>query len=302
MIEASIIICTYNRDRYLSDALESFPKQSLSAERFEIIVVNNNCTDGTAKICSDFSKRNPLLNFVEVVEERQGLSNARNKGIQSANSEIIAFMDDDAIATDDYIEQILFYKKKYSDYNAFGGKVIPVYEGGEEPEWMSKYLERLVSKVDYGDKPKRFPLGKYPVGCNMIFRKHLFDKYGGFNPELKERSDDKYIFSKLYKNGEIALYTPGIFLYHNIESFRTQKEFIIKLSQKNGVEERNRVKDRGYISFFLKLIDYFIKLGISYLLAIGFLLKRERIKGKYLIMVFKNSIIGYLRGNLKDEN
>ncbi len=63
-----------------------------------------------------------------------------------------------------------------------GGKVIPKYENGKEPAWMSKYLNGFVGKLDHGDKEKPFtPEMKYPAGCNMTYKKQVLEKAGGFN-------------------------------------------------------------------------------------------------------------------------
>lgn len=293
----SIIICTYNRDKFFSEALESLIKQTENPKNFEILIVNNNSTDNTENISKEFIQQHPELEINYINEPRQGLSFARNKGIKVAKGEIIAFMDDDAIARKDYVEKIVLNFEKYTEYGAVGGKVIPIYGDNEqEPVWMSKYIQGVVSKVDYGDKTKPFSK-KYPAGCNMVFRKEIFQKYGYFNTNLVYRGDDKYIFYKLKKHGEKILYAPDVLVYHHINRYRIEPEFINKISCSIGASERLRLSTEPFYKTILKFFEYLYKFGGSIILFLLFLLKRQVPKGYYCVNVMKYTIIGFFNAN-----
>ncbi len=296
----SVIICTYNRYRYLNAAFESLKNQDADKKDFEIILINNNSTDKTEEVTKEFIKNNPDLNFKYFFEPNQGLSYARNRGIKEASAPVISFMDDDAIAEKDYVKNIIkyFYDPSYQKYDAAGGKVIPIYEKGKEPAWMSKYLQRLVSAVDEGNKVKEFT-NKYPVGCNMIFRKKVFETIGLFNTDLTLRSDDKYIFNQIKKHGKKVLYLPDVVVHHNIEDFRIQKEFIKKLSRLNGHTERVRLKGQP-LQTTLKLLDLIGKAIVAYPLSIPFILKGQYAKAKYLVMVMRLTLLGFIK--YEDKN
>ena len=96
-VRLSLIIATYNRADYLPRTLNSLTNQSLGSELFEIIVVNNNSTDHTAEVCRSFAEAQPELNFTMVTEIRQGLSHARNCGINHAKGDYFAIIDDDEL-------------------------------------------------------------------------------------------------------------------------------------------------------------------------------------------------------------
>ncbi|MEL6321748.1 MAG: glycosyltransferase family A protein, partial [Cyanobacteria bacterium J06626_14] len=81
----SLIVCTYNRDKFLDDCLASISEQSLNKEHFEVILVNNNSTDGTADIIKKYEDRN-YPNWRFFVEKQQGLSYARNRGMAEATA------------------------------------------------------------------------------------------------------------------------------------------------------------------------------------------------------------------------
>ncbi len=293
MIKLSVIICTYNRCRYLPAALESLKKQKANRGDYEIIIINNNSTDDTEKISLEFKKNNPGLNVKYEIEKIQGLSAARNKGIDVSEAPIVAFIDDDAVAREDYVENLIANFEKYTGYDAIGGKVIPIYQNGTEPVWMSKYIQRLVSKVDEGEKFKDFQ-NKYPVGCNMAFRKNVFNEIGKFNTDLTLRSDDKYIFSKLKKAGKKTLYAPDVYVRHNIEDFRIKHDFIKNLSKLNGHTERIRLKNEPYYFSVLKFFDYLIKINASFVIALTMIIRGHGQKAKYLIMVMCLSFAGFM--------
>ncbi|MFT4661564.1 MAG: glycosyltransferase involved in cell wall biosynthesis [Patiriisocius sp.] len=295
----SVVICTYNRAKYLTRSLECLTKQeNVSPVDFEIVVVNNNCTDTTEEICETFEKNNPLLNFVYVKESNPGLSFARNKGIATAKGDIVSFIDDDGFARKDYLEQIGLYIQKYPDYVAYGGKVIPIYNEGKEPKWMSKYIEGIVSTLDFGDQVQPFTK-KYPVGCNMYFKAEYFKKYGGFNTDLQLRSDEKYVFNKMKENGYDMLYTPEVYVNHFMDDFRVEEWFVRYLSQVVGNSERIRLKDTTIFAKFAKIIEYLLKYAASLILAIGFLFQGQLAKAKYIILVRWNVILGYFKKEVK---
>ena len=292
----SVIICTYNRDRHIERALQSLIDQDFDKSAYEIIVVDNNSTDKTPEIIQEFKEKHPQYQIVLTKETRQGLSYARNKGIELAKGTYISYIDDDGIARNDYIRQIKNYTAQFPGDVAFGGKVLPEYETGKEPVWMSKYIERIISIVDLGNEIKTLQK-TYPVGCNMIFKKSLFDKIGRFNTALKLRSDDKYIFLKIREAGYRILYLPDVVVRHFIDAFRTTLPYVIKISKLNGEAERTRIKtlQKGKNKAYLfRLIDYFFKLTASLILWLIFTLKGQNDKGKALFLSMWNSLRGFL--------
>ena len=293
-MELSIIICTYNRAQFLPEALNSLKEQTLDKSRFEVILINNNSTDATEAISKKFEKHTPEINFQYHIESSQGLSFARNKGIEVAQGNIIAFIDDDAIAEPDYAENILKTIEGNPEFTGFGGKVIPIYPDGKEPAWMSKYIQGVVSKVDYGEKTGPFDKKKYPVGCNMIFRREVFDELGAFNVNLKYRSDDKYIFLKLRNHNKKILYTPSVVVHHNIDASRLTHEFIVKLCIQIGATEKIRLRE-SKTGLFSKFMEYLWKQVASFVLFFLFLIKGQTAKAHYIVMVRWYILIGFFR-------
>ena len=292
----SVVICTYNRDQHIERALQSLTEQDFDKSAYEIIVVDNNSTDRTSEIIRRFKDAHPNHQIVLAKETRQGLSYARNKGIELAKGTYISYIDDDGIARPDYVSQVKKYMEQFPDDVAFGGKVLPKYETGQEPAWMSRYIERIISVVDLGDEVKT--LKKiYPVGCNMIFKKVLFDKIGGFNTALKLRSDDKYIFFKIREHGYRVLYLPKVVVWHFIDEFRTTLAYVKKVSRLNGEAEHiriNTLKKNRTKTYIFRLLDYLFKLSAAGILWIGYALKGQSPKGKALFLSMWYSLRGFI--------
>jgi glucosyl-dolichyl phosphate glucuronosyltransferase len=291
--EISIIICTYNREKFLPGALNSLTNQTLDSSRFEILIINNNSTDNTESISNNFIGANPKLNIKYFVETQKGLSAARNRGIKESASALVAFIDDDAEVTNDYLETAIGFFLSNRNIDAIGGKIIPVYETGEEPKWLSKYLWGLVTKADYGELTRKYPVSKYPPGCSMVFKKDVFNTTGLFNTELFLRSDDKYIFRKLEEAGKSFLYYPKLIVKHHIDKERVTFESVKKISLIVGGSERVRLQKAGVIKNIYKVIEYILKLFAAIVIACGFLIKFEFKKAEYIIKNRWYTLLGY---------
>jgi len=280
MPRISVIICTYNRAKFIGEALDSLAKQTLSPEHFEIIIVNNNCTDDTEEISLAFIKNHPQLDINYVIETNQGLSFARNRGIEESKYEIITYIDDDAYARSNFLATIQSHFIENPATVGVGGKVIPRYEIAE-PVWMNPYLDGFVAKLDMGDKQKKFQVKQYPVGCNMTYTKEVLLKAGGFNNKLKWRADDKYIGIKVREISKEVYYLPNLTVEHSIDAFRTSDKNFKAFCLKFGNEEAIRVRDIGLFSYALKGLEFLFKLVGSIILMISFVLKGQKAKGTY---------------------
>src|SRR6185295_3889232 len=117
----SVIICTYNRDKFIGEALNCLAKQTLPAEDFEIIIVDNRSTDNTASIAKNFIADHPGLQARYVMEPNKGLSFARNRGIQEARASIITYIDDDAEVSPRFLESIINFMRGNSNVVGVGG-------------------------------------------------------------------------------------------------------------------------------------------------------------------------------------
>ncbi len=289
----SVVVCTYNRVKFIEACLEHLNNQSLPKDQYEVILVNNNCTDGTGDVVNTFIEKHPKLNIRHVLETNQGLSFARNRGISEANSDIVFYIDDDGEATYDLLEKIAIYFEENPDVVGAGGKVIPKYET-ERPKWLTYHLRMMVTEIDYGDQSFKCFGKRYPPGCNMTYRKTILEKVGGFNEALKWRVDDKYIFHEVSKVSDEIYYVPDWRVDHNIDAHRVTDENFDKLSRLLGQEERIRIKSVNPSAYPIKVLEYGLKYFATYVMALKHIVGGRAIVGRYLIRFRKLALKGLL--------
>src|SRR3990170_3383610 len=100
----SAIVCTHNRAPYLFKALRSLDNQTLDSALYEVIVVDNASKDNTKEVFREFSGK---TNWRYIYEPDIGLSRARNTGWRNAHGAYIAYLDDDAVACPEWLENII---------------------------------------------------------------------------------------------------------------------------------------------------------------------------------------------------
>ena len=186
----SVILCTYNRDRYIYNVLESIAVGDLPHAEYEIVLVDNNSSDRTKEMCDRFMSAYPDIRFNYCFEANQGLSYARNCGIRNAKGDILVYVDDDALVNKEYLSTYANFFRRNADAVAAGGPILPQYDGCEEPDWMSHYTRQLVTgKLYLGEKEREFPGDAFPGGGNAAYRKSVFDAVGLFNVELGRKGN-----------------------------------------------------------------------------------------------------------------
>ena len=285
----SVIICTYNRDKYIYNVLQSVAENDYPHGEYEIVVVNNNCTDNTEAECIRFSNDYPQLAFKVVPEPNQGLSHARNCGIRTAKGDIIVYVDDDALVNKEYLQTYADFFATHPDIDAAGGPIIPKYET-EEPSWMSHYTRILLTGYKYnGDNVKEFATNDYPGGGNAAYRASVFEKVGLFNVELGRKGDnlaaseEKDIFDKMRALGMRIYYLPTAILYHLIPEHKLTKDYFNRVSYGIGVSERQRTIAISKGKYRKRLFQEVVKWGGTIVLWIGFALKGQTEKGNKLV-------------------
>lgn len=271
-MKVSIVVCTYNRDKYILTCLEHIEKQTQKKSDFELVIINNNSSDNTDEICRNFIENNRELKTQYYIEKNAGLSYARNKGIELAKGDFICFIDDDGFMLPNYIENLIKHIDSIPELTAFGGKILPKYES-QEPKWMTKWLYPLVSIIDKGDTTSFFKNKTYPIGANMGIKKSVFEKIGNFNIHLGRKGsnliggEEKDFFYRLKEIGKNIHYFPNTVIYHIIPDNRTTKEFIQKIGKGIGYSEQIRSLQIGKISFLVSLLKEVLKWGVTLLLS-----------------------------------
>lgn len=288
-IDLSIVVCTYNREKYIEKCMQHCYNQTLNKSDYELILVNNNSPDNTEELCLKFKESHPDLNMVYVNEKNQGHTWARNRGITESSGKIISFLDDDAFVYPDYAENLVSYMNENPEVRGIGGRIYPVYEDFEEPVWMNKYLLTMVAALNKGENVVPFKGNKFPIGANMAFKWDTFVKYGLFNVELGRRGsgleggDEKELAIRLKRDNQKLMYLPNVKADHIIPYKRVEMWYIKGLAVGIGHSEQRRLKNEPFSETFKKIISELIKIGGTLILAFVYLLKNQWPKGWMLI-------------------
>lgn len=298
----SVIICTYNRDKYIYNVLKSLAENTLPHDCYEIVLVDNNCTDNTHGECERFTQDFPDVRFRYFVETNQGLSHARNRGINESKGDVLVYVDDDALVNGEYLHTYADFFEGHPEIDAAGGPIIPKYET-EEPAWMSHFTKALITGYKYlGDKPKEFPKNDFPGGGNAAYRASIFEKVGLFNVELGRKGDslvgaeEKDIFDRMTTLGMRFYYLPTAILYHLIPAKKLSREYFDKLTYSIGKSERMRTKRIGPAKYAKRIISEAVKWAASIVLCIGHTLLLSPQRGWKLIQFRWNVTKGLLGG------
>lgn len=289
-IRLSLIVATYNRAQQLLETLSSVTLQSALPETWECIVVNNNSLDNTIQSTEQFIRQNPEFNFRLITELRQGLSHARNCGIENSSAPIIAIIDDDELIAPDFISAYIDFFDAHPHVAAAGGAIIATYRSSR-PRWISKYTEKPIANPLYlGDKIGRFPRGIIPGGGNMAIRRDIVERLGAFDPELGRRGakliggEESNLFERLRAAGEEYWWVPRAVMYHLIPDEKLKLDYLLRLWYNIGVSHAQRAKVEGRSRAQL-LITEAIKWGVSLVLYIFFLVTLRPAKGHYLLLM-----------------
>ncbi len=296
----SVIICTYNREKFLYDALQHVAVNNFPTKDYEIVLVNNNSTDSTESECHRFATNFPQVQFRYFVETKQGLSHARNRGIEESQGDILIFLDDDSFVKPDYLQNVQKQMDSHLEAMAFGGKITPLFESDETPKWLCKWTYSWVSAIDKGDKVVPFEGNSYPIGANMGFRKACLDQCGNFNTELGRSKknlmagEEKDLFNRLKEKNMLILYFPDIQVEHVIPPQRTTKDYIVRMGQGVGMSERLRCLNIGKAALWKRYFSEFVKWCASIVLWLRYTICFRPAVGNMLLLFRWNVTKGLL--------
>lgn len=291
----SVIICTYNRAGYIYNVLQSLAQGTLGPDGYEIVMIDNNCTDNTRQEVDRFCTDYPQVTLRCFVETSQGLSHARNRGIKESKGDILVYVDDDATVNPEYLKTYADWFESHPETDAAGGPIIPHYETGSEPKWMTYFIKRLLTGYLYfGNKPGPFPGENYPGGGNAAYRSRVFERVGLYNVELGRNGnnlgggEEKDIFDKMKREGMQFVYLPGAILYHSIPGYKLEPDYFNRLTTGIGQSERARTLRMGNKSYRRRLLSELKKWCATIVLWCFYLVTFRPQRGNMLVKFRRN--------------
>ena len=246
-IAVSVIIPTYNRAHCLPRALAGLAAMQVPPRlNWEIIVVDNNSTDSTRAVVESFAASSGL-DLTYVFEPQPGSSRARNAGVARARGGILAFTDDDARVSPNWLAEIARAFENPACMGA-GGRCVPDWSGVQRPAWLVTQGPDFVAAgilLDLNLGAEVMPTQVAPWGLNMAFRRAAFERYGGFRTDLgifggvRLLDEDTEFGKRLIRAGETVLYLPRAVVYHPVQPQRLSKKyFATHFFNEGGMEVR----------------------------------------------------------------
>jgi len=260
-MKISIIVCSYRGKEHLVErCIDSLERQTCIPDEIILVVDTEEEKESYADILHDINV---------VCSSKRGLAAARNKGVEASTGEIIAFIDDDAVATRNWLCEIV--KSFSDDVFVVGGPVYPIFKGRK----IKEKLNWIIGCTSNNPPTER------PIGCNMAFDMRVFRTVGGFNENLGRvrkklsigEETELFLRIKKYIPDAKIVYNQKAIVYHNIPEERTKLGYILRRAYEEGsakavIGKKYELRvERKYLQDYLKNIDF---ITLLVLLSAGF--------------------------------
>lgn len=203
----TVAVCTRNRRETIDACLSSLLEQDHPRDDYEVVVVDDGSTDGTAQIARRRARdEGPRVRVL--TQAHEGLSAARNRAVADSDGHLICFLDDDAVASPGWVAAMASAAQRHPGVDCFGGRLLLRLEG-RPPRTCGR--ESLGAALDMGAEEQPVERVK---GSNMAIRRSAFERIGLFNPALVWRGDEDNWMHRLIEQGGRALYVPGALVWH----------------------------------------------------------------------------------------
>ena len=303
-MKVSVVICTYSEDMYehFQDSLESVQNQSY--DDVEIIVVVDGNESLYDRILDDYGDEDITIHCNE---ENLGLSGSRNRALEFVTGDVVALIDDDAVADEEWIAELVsVYERR--DAIAVGGKMTPLWVAGK-PRFLPEEFYFLVGVTHRGFAEAGEEV-RNTFGSNISFRTEILEDLGGFETQVGRQGEKnlqahetEFCARMREEYGQGVIYNPDAKVGHKVFGFRTSKRWLLERAFWQGYSKRAMetiVSEDASAeeSAFLKLLLFqFIPGRIKSLLLGPNLTKLSQLVALWILTATVG--FGYLYGLLK---
>lgn len=205
----SIVVPTFNRRALLSDCLASLRGQDYPKDCYEIIVVDDGSTDGTAEMVTGFQDwKPPQVRYV--YQKKAGPNAARNRGIALATGDPVCLVDDDVDPPAEWLAALVAGALRHPEAGAVGGPIRLRFEG-RFPRFCGR--EPLVGEAEF-DLGTEEQAVREVVSANMAVRRHAIEAVGLFDHTLPIYGDELEWLRRLNRAAIPVVYLPSASLCH----------------------------------------------------------------------------------------
>ena len=238
----SVAVCAHEEARTVADTVESLLGQTVWPEAVEIILVDNGSRDGTLAVMGRMRNLDPARIRV-VGEPRLGLSHARNRALEEARGEIVAFIDADAVADPAWMTALLVAFDADERIGVVGGPV-EIRWDHPRPPWWDERLAEALNAWHPGDEAAPLSYPGYPYGTNFAVRAAAAVGCGGFAAALGRQGrrllagEEGELCLRMERAGWSVHYTPEAVVHHRTAASRLRRRYILRRALQHGRSQR----------------------------------------------------------------
>lgn len=230
-MRVSIAICTWNRQELLRQTLEEMTHlESPEGVEWDILVVNNNCTDQTDEVLASFADRLPIR---RLFQPAPGLSNARNLIGVAFEGDYVVWTDDDVLVGPEWLSEYVAAFRRWPDASVFGGPVVPWFPS-EPPAWLAEAWQLVANayaSIDYGTEELPLTMRRVPFGANMAMhgeclRNYPYDPHLGVRPGSRVGGEETDVVRRALRDGATGWWIPTAKVRHYIPPHRQTLEYL----------------------------------------------------------------------------
>ncbi len=220
MLEISVVVVCYNEERNLREILDSLVAQTYPPEQFEVIVVDNNSSDSTFEIASDYARRHH--HFRVVRNPVQGIAPSRNVGLREARFEYVAFTDADCIVPGNWLEVLAEGMERYKDIMP---ELVAVGGGNIAADLSNPFLEALAITLNsfwgsHGSTQGMLFTTDTEVPhiptLNILYEKQAVLEAGGFDESFGNICEDPELNHRLKRAGKRFMFLHDAVVRHKL--------------------------------------------------------------------------------------
>jgi glycosyltransferase involved in cell wall biosynthesis len=245
----------------LMDCVDSLIKQSYTS--FEIIIIDQAPHPGLGVVLKERFCGDPRIIYLHVVSA--GNARARNNGVAKSAGSILAFIDDDALADPEWLQQLAYAFEDSRCPAVVAGRLLPLWSGSR-PRWYPRQAEYLLGLYDIGDQRCPMPPGDLPIAANMAGLRKVITENGGFDerlgfnyfrtnnkirqlqPFLRRVGGEETILGKRIRAaGHVILYEPGAVVKHRVGAHKQTRRYYLKRSFWEGVTVIQQMRMLGTV-------------------------------------------------------
>lgn len=239
----TVAICTHNHANKLLDTLQAIETLDEPDSPWELLVIDNASTDGTADAIKAFLLSSRLGSVRVVYESKLGVANARNRAICEAHGQYVIFIDDDETPDRAWLVTMVRAIRQWKP-DAIGGRIEVDFRSDNRPKWLSDELLGFLGGLNHGtDECRLKSIDTKIFTGNSAFKKSSVEEIGYFDAELGRRGsrnhggEDTDMYIRLIRGDYEVIWLPTAVIYHRIEKEKLKRRYFLELHYRQGFQE-----------------------------------------------------------------